>query len=126
MTPEEAREVARELGYPVVVRPSYVLGGRRMEIVYNEEDLDLYLRASVDASLEHPTLVDKFMEDYVEVDVDAVSDGEDVYIGGIMEHVEEAGVHSGTPRASRRQSPSTGRCWRGSRSTPGVWPSPSG
>jgi carbamoyl-phosphate synthase large subunit len=94
-TAEEAREVARELGYPVVVRPSYVLGGRRMEIVYDNEDLDLYLAASADTSAEHPILVDKFMEDYVEVDVDAVSDGEDVYIGGIMEHVEEAGVHSG-------------------------------
>ncbi len=94
-TPAEVRRVARELGYPVVVRPSYVLGGRRMEIVYNDEDLDLYLRTSADASAEHPTLVDKFKEDYVEVDVDAVSDGEDVYIGGIMEHVEEAGVHSG-------------------------------
>jgi carbamoyl-phosphate synthase large subunit len=92
---EEAREVARELGYPVVVRPSYVLGGRRMEIVYNNDDLDFYLSASADTSPEHPTLVDKFKEDYVEVDVDAVSDGEDVYIGGIMEHVEEAGVHSG-------------------------------
>ena len=92
---EEAREVARELDYPVVVRPSYVLGGRRMEIVYNDEDLDLYLKSSVAADPEHPILIDKFMEDYVEVDVDAVSDGEDVYVGGIMEHVEEAGVHSG-------------------------------
>ncbi len=92
---EEAREVARELGYPVVVRPSYVLGGRRMEIVYNNEDLDLYLRSSVSTDPEHPILIDKFMEDYVEVDVDAVSDGEEVYVGGIMEHVEEAGVHSG-------------------------------
>ena len=94
-TADEARRVARELGYPVVVRPSYVLGGRRMEIVYNDDDLDLYLSASTDTSSEHPTLVDKFMEDYVEVDVDAVCDGEDVYVGGIMEHVEEAGVHSG-------------------------------
>src|SRR3712207_3643626 len=92
---DEAREVARELGYPVVVRPSYVLGGRRMEIVYNNVDLDFYLSASADTSPAHPTLVDKFKEDYVEVDVDAVSDGVDVYIGGIMEHVEEAGVHSG-------------------------------
>jgi len=92
---EEAKQVARELGYPVVVRPSYVLGGRRMEIVYNNEDLDLYLRSSVTADPEPPILIDKFMEDYVEVDVDAVSDGEDVYVGGIMEHVEEAGVHSG-------------------------------
>ncbi|MCD6054361.1 MAG: carbamoyl-phosphate synthase, large subunit [Rubrobacteraceae bacterium] len=92
-TAEEAREVARELGYPVVVRPSYVLGGRRMEIVYNDDDLDLYLRTG--AGPGHPTLIDKFMEDYTEVDVDAVSDGEEVYVGGIMEHVEEAGVHSG-------------------------------
>ena len=92
---DEAREVARELGYPIVVRPSYVLGGRRMEIVYNNEDLDLYLTTSVSADPEHPILIDKFMEDYVEVDVDAVSDGEEVYVGGIMEHVEEAGVHSG-------------------------------
>jgi carbamoyl-phosphate synthase large subunit len=94
-TAEEARAVAHELGYPVVVRPSYVLGGRRMEIAYNGEDLDLYLRSNADTSPEHPTLVDKFMEDYVEVDVDAVCDGEEVYVGGIMEHVEEAGVHSG-------------------------------
>ena len=93
---DEAREVAaRELGYPIVVRPSYVLGGRRMEIVYNNEDLNLYLTTSVNADPEHPILIDKFMEDYVEVDVDAVSDGEEVYVGGIMEHVEEAGVHSG-------------------------------
>jgi len=94
-TADEAREVARRIGYPVVVRPSYVLGGRRMEIVYNDEDLDLYLKASVSTSPEHPILVDKFMEDHVEVDVDAVSDGEDVYVGGVMEHIEEAGVHSG-------------------------------
>jgi carbamoyl-phosphate synthase large subunit len=94
-TPAEARTVARELGYPVVVRPSYVLGGRRMEIVYNDGELDTYIESSTDSSPDHPTLVDKFMEDYIEVDVDAVCDGEDVYIGGIMEHVEEAGVHSG-------------------------------
>jgi carbamoyl-phosphate synthase large subunit len=94
-TPAEATAVARELGYPVVVRPSYVLGGRRMEIVYSDDDLDLYLRTGAGASPSHPTLVDKFMEDYVEVDVDAVCDGEDVFVGGIMEHVEEAGVHSG-------------------------------
>ena len=92
---EETREIARELGYPVVVRPSYVLGGRRMEIAYTDEDLNLYLRSSVNTTPEHSFLIDKFMEDYVEVDVDAVSDGEEVYVGGIMEHVEEAGVHSG-------------------------------
>ncbi|MDQ3911832.1 MAG: carbamoyl-phosphate synthase large subunit [Actinomycetota bacterium] len=92
---QEAREVARGIGYPVVVRPSYVLGGRRMEIVYNNEELDLYLKSSVSTDPERPVLIDKFMEDYVEIDVDAVSDGEEVYVGGIMEHVEEAGVHSG-------------------------------
>ncbi|MDP9426293.1 MAG: carbamoyl-phosphate synthase large subunit [Actinomycetota bacterium] len=92
---EEARTVAHELGYPVVVRPSYVLGGRRMEIVYDDTDLDLYLSSSVSMDPEHPILIDEFMEDYMEVDVDAVSDGEEVYVGGIMEHVEEAGVHSG-------------------------------
>ena len=96
-TAQEAREVARELGYPVVVRPSYVLGGRRMEIVYDNDNLDLYLRTSADTSAGHPTLIDKFMEDYVEVD--AVSDGEDVYVGGIMEHVEEAGC-TGTRRVA--------------------------
>jgi carbamoyl-phosphate synthase large subunit len=94
-TAQEARDVARELGYPVVVRPSYVLGGRRMEIVYNDDDLDLYLSSGAETSPTHPTLIDKFKEDYVEVDVDAVCDGEEVYVGGIMEHVEEAGVHSG-------------------------------
>ena len=125
-TAEEAREVARELGYPVVVRPSYVLGGRRMEIVYNDDDLDLYLRTSAGAGPGHPTLIDKFMEDYTEVDVDAVSDGEEVYVGGIMEHVEEAGVHSGdsscvTPPITIHR----GYC-RGSKTTPGGWPSPSG
>ncbi|WP_119068129.1 carbamoyl-phosphate synthase large subunit [Rubrobacter indicoceani] len=92
---DEAREVAKRLNYPVVVRPSYVLGGRRMEIVYNDDDLDLYLKSSVTTSPDHPILIDRFMEAYVEVDVDAVCDGEDVYIGGVMEHIEEAGVHSG-------------------------------
>ena len=92
---DEAQRVAQELGYPVVVRPSYVLGGRRMEVVYNDDDLNFYLRSSVSTDPEHPILVDKFMEDYVEVDVDALSDGKEAYVGGIMEHVEEAGVHSG-------------------------------
>nr|MBA3610798.1 carbamoyl-phosphate synthase large subunit [Rubrobacter sp.] len=94
-TPEEAHATAHSLGFPVVVRPSYVLGGRRMEIVYNQDDLDLYLRSNADTRPDYPTLIDRFMEDYVEIDVDAVCDGEDVYIGGVMEHVEEAGVHSG-------------------------------
>jgi carbamoyl-phosphate synthase large subunit len=91
----EARGVAREVGYPVVVRPSYVLGGRAMEIVYDEETLERYIRDAVKASPEHPILIDKFLEEAIEVDVDAISDGERVVIGGIMEHIEEAGIHSG-------------------------------
>jgi len=92
---EEARAVAREIGYPAVVRPSYVLGGRAMEIVYDEETLERYMRDAVKASPEHPILIDKFLEEAIEVDVDAISDGENVVIGGIMEHIEEAGIHSG-------------------------------
>ena len=92
---EGARAVAREIGYPVVVRPSYVLGGRAMEIVYDEETLERYMRDAVKASPEHPILIDKFLEEAIEVDVDAISDGERVVIGGIMEHIEEAGIHSG-------------------------------
>jgi carbamoyl-phosphate synthase large subunit len=92
---KEARVVAREVGYPVIVRPSYVLGGRAMEIVYDEEILERYIRDAVKASPEHPILIDKFLEDAIEVDVDAIADGERVVIGGIMEHIEEAGIHSG-------------------------------
>lgn len=92
---KEAKDIARELGYPVLVRPSYVLGGRAMEIVYDEPSLSDYMERAVDASPEHPVLVDKYLEDAIEVDVDAVSDVDDVYIAGIMEHIEYAGVHSG-------------------------------
>ncbi len=92
---EEARKVAAEVGYPVVVRPSFVLGGRAMEIVYSEEQLDHYMALAVEASPEHPVLIDHFLEDAIEIDVDAVADGERVVIGGIMEHIEEAGIHSG-------------------------------
>ncbi len=92
---EEARDVAASIGYPVLVRPSYVLGGRAMEIVYDEESLERYMTSAVEASPEHPVLVDRFLEDAIEVDVDAISDGETTVIGGIMEHIEEAGVHSG-------------------------------
>ncbi|MDI9619080.1 carbamoyl-phosphate synthase large subunit [Methanothermobacter sp.] len=92
---EDARGVAELIGYPVLVRPSYVLGGRAMEIVYDERELEEYMKEAVRVSPEHPILVDKFLEDAIEVDVDALSDGTDVYIGGIMEHIEEAGVHSG-------------------------------
>jgi carbamoyl-phosphate synthase large subunit len=91
----EAFQAAREIGYPVVVRPSYVLGGRAMEIVFDDEGLDRYMTHAVQASPDHPVLVDKFLEDAIEVDVDAISDGETVVVGGIMEHIEEAGIHSG-------------------------------
>ena len=92
---EEAREVAARIGYPVLVRPSYVLGGRAMAIVYDADSLDRYIRRATEAAPEHPVLIDRFLEDAFEVDVDAVADGEDVVIGGIMQHIEEAGVHSG-------------------------------
>ncbi len=93
--PEGALEIARGLGYPVLVRPSYVLGGRAMKLVYDDEMLDEFMKGAVETSPEHPVLVDKFLEDAVEVDVDAVADGKAVVVGGIMEHIEEAGIHSG-------------------------------
>jgi carbamoyl-phosphate synthase large subunit len=92
---EEAIAVARTIGYPVLVRPSYVLGGRNMAIVYDDTSLGAYMRTAVQVSPEHPILVDKFLEDAFEYDVDAIADGTDVVIGGIMEHIEEAGIHSG-------------------------------
>jgi carbamoyl-phosphate synthase large subunit len=92
----EARDVAARIGYPVVVRPSYVLGGRAMEIVYDDEELERFVGMAAEASPEHPVLIDRFLEGAIEVDVDAVCDGEgDVFIGAVMEHIEEAGVHSG-------------------------------
>jgi carbamoyl-phosphate synthase large subunit len=91
----EARRVARQVGYPIVVRPSYVLGGRAMKIVYSEDSLREYIKIAARVSPEHPILIDKFLENALEVDVDCVSDGEMTVIGGIMEHIEEAGVHSG-------------------------------
>jgi carbamoyl-phosphate synthase large subunit len=92
---EEAEKIAGRIGYPVVVRPSYVLGGRAMEIVYDVDRLRDYMKFAVQISPEHPILVDKFLQDAIEVDVDALADGKDVVIGGIMQHIEEAGVHSG-------------------------------
>jgi carbamoyl-phosphate synthase large subunit len=94
-TQEDAVKIAGNIGYPVLVRPSYVLGGRAMAIVYDEMSLIEYIKTAVDLTPEHPILVDKFLEDAVEIDVDALCDMEDVYIGSVMEHVEEAGVHSG-------------------------------
>ena len=97
---EEAVLSARELGYPLVVRPSYVLGGRAMEIVFNEEELRRYMVEAVSVSNQSPVLLDRFLDDAVEVDVDAVCDGEVVWIGGIMEHIEQAGIHSGDSACS--------------------------
>ncbi len=97
---DEALRVAQSIGYPVLVRPSYVLGGRAMEIVYEEEKLKDYLETAFQNSVEHPILIDKFLDDATEVDVDAIADGERVVIGGIMEHIEMAGVHSGDSACS--------------------------
>src|SRR5258708_39473989 len=92
---EEAVEAAKTMGFPVLVRPSYVLGGRAMVIAYEEDTIQQYMKQAVEYSQDRPILIDKFLEDAIEVDVDALSDGEDVVIGGIMQHIEEAGIHSG-------------------------------
>ena len=97
---EEAVRAAQEIGYPLVVRPSYVLGGRAMEIVFNDDDLKRYMREAVSVSNESPVLLDRFLDDAIEMDVDAVSDGERVVIGGLMQHIEQAGVHSGDSACS--------------------------
>jgi carbamoyl-phosphate synthase large subunit len=97
---DEAFKIAERLGYPILVRPSYVLGGRAMEIVYDGDALKHYITYAVSASPEHPVLIDKFLDDAIEIDVDALGDGEEVVIGGIMEHIERAGVHSGDSACS--------------------------
>jgi carbamoyl-phosphate synthase large subunit len=94
-TPGEARAIAARIGYPVVVRPSYVLGGRAMDIVYGEDELDRFVASAAEASPGHPVLIDRFVEGAIEIDVDAVCDGTEVFVGAVMEHIEEAGVHSG-------------------------------
>ncbi len=99
-SPAEGEEIARRIGFPVLVRPSYVLGGRAMEIVHNVESLHNYMEFAVRASRDHPVLVDRFLADATEVDVDAICDGERVVVGGIMEHIEQAGVHSGDSACS--------------------------
>ncbi|HES75933.1 MAG TPA: carbamoyl-phosphate synthase large subunit, partial [bacterium] len=97
---EEAVHLAAEIGYPLVVRPSYVLGGRAMEIVHGEDDLRRYMREAVKVSNDSPVLLDRFLDDAIELDVDAICDGQNVLIGGIMEHIEQAGVHSGDSACS--------------------------
>ncbi len=92
---DEAAAIAKKIGYPVLVRPSFVLGGRAMELVYQEEDLRRYMQSAIEVSPDRPVLVDRFLEDAIEVDVDCVSDGETTVIGAIMEHIEQAGIHSG-------------------------------
>ncbi|HJQ45814.1 MAG TPA: carbamoyl-phosphate synthase large subunit [Amycolatopsis sp.] len=92
---EGAKRIADEIGYPVLVRPSYVLGGRGMEIVYDEASLAGYIQRATEVTPEHPVLVDRFLDDAIEIDVDALFDGEELYLGGVMEHIEEAGIHSG-------------------------------
>lgn len=99
-TEEQALQLAQEIGYPLVVRPSYVLGGRAMEIVHGDKDLERYMREAVKVSEKSPVLLDRFLDDAVEVDVDCISDGEGTMIGGIMEHVEQAGIHSGDSACS--------------------------
>src|SRR5215470_14082687 len=91
----EAKAVAGQIGYPVLVRPSYVLGGRGMEIVYDDATLESYVSKAAQASPEHPVLIDRFLDDAIEIDVDALFDGEELYLAGVMEHIEEAGIHSG-------------------------------
>jgi carbamoyl-phosphate synthase large subunit len=99
-TPADAMKLAEEIGYPLVVRPSYVLGGRAMEIVHEPADLERYMREAVKVSNDSPVLLDRFLNDAIEVDVDCISDGKDVVIGGIMQHIEQAGVHSGDSACS--------------------------
>ena len=94
-TEAEALEIAKKINFPIVIRPSYVLGGRAMEIVYDEDHLKKYIKEAVKVSGKDPVLIDKFINDAIEVDVDAICDGKDVFIAGIMEHIEEAGIHSG-------------------------------
>jgi carbamoyl-phosphate synthase large subunit len=111
-TEAEALQLAQEIGYPLVVRPSYVLGGRAMEIVHEQRDLERYMREAVKVSHDSPVLLDRFLNDAIECDVDCLSDGERTFIGGVMEHIEQAGVHSGDsacslPPYSLSRKPST-------------------
>ena len=97
---EQAVVIADSIGFPLVVRPSYVLGGRAMEIVYDKESLERYMQTAVQVSNDSPVLLDSFLDHAIEVDIDVVCDGKDVVIGGIMEHIEQAGIHSGDSACS--------------------------
>ena len=99
-TAEEAKIAVDELGYPVIVRPSYVLGGRAMELIYTDKDLRNYLTNMIDISADNPLLIEKFLDDAVELDIDVVCDGQDALIGGVLQHIEEAGIHSGDSSCS--------------------------
>jgi carbamoyl-phosphate synthase large subunit len=118
---EEAVEGARRIGYPVLVRPSYVLGGRAMVIAYDDESVIRYMKEAVEYSQERPVLIDHFLEDAIEVDVDALSDGEDVVIGGIMQHIEEAGIHSGDSSCVLPAVDIPDYCWPPCASIPSAW-----
>lgn len=100
---EDALAIATKVGYPVLVRPSYVLGGRGMEIVYDDEALASYISRATEISPDHPVLVDRFLDHATELDVDALYDGNELFLAGVMEHIEEAGIHSGIPPAFFRQ-----------------------
>ena len=121
---DQALAAAAEIGYPVLVRPSFVLGGRAMEIVYDRDALLSYMERNRMFSEERPLLVDKFLDSAIEVDVDAISDGEEVVIGGIMEHIEEAGIHSGAPAARSRPTRSATPSLRTSPRRPASSPRP--
>ncbi|MFN9897384.1 MAG: carbamoyl phosphate synthase large subunit, partial [bacterium] len=92
---QEALTIAQRIGYPVLVRPSFVLGGRGMEIVYDDESLAGFISRATDITPDHPVLVDRFLDSAIEIDVDALFDGQELFLGGVMEHIEEAGIHSG-------------------------------
>ena len=99
-TPEEAQKAVEELSYPVIVRPSYVLGGRAMELIYTDNDLKNYLTNMIEISADNPLLIEKFLDDAIELDIDVVCDGEKALIGGVLQHIEEAGIHSGDSSCS--------------------------
>ena len=121
-TTSQARNEAAKIGYPVLVRPSYVLGGRAMEICYDQQQLDRFVVEAFRASEGQPVLIDRFLEDATEVDVDAIADGQQVIVAGIMEHIEEAGVHSGDSACAIPPYSLQGPWSRKSARPPGPWP----